>query len=97
MQVNVPSNSNRQLEKVQRHLAITAEVLNIPVDIISPSSNDTHREKLCFTEFSTTMFAWLLLTFLICLRNQLSFIHSIIRIKEYRRLKIVIHQIDSKN
>ena len=26
--------------------------------------NDTHREKVCFTQFSTSMAAWLLLTFL---------------------------------
>ena len=38
MQVNVASNSNSQLEKVQRHLPITAEALNIPVDIIPPST-----------------------------------------------------------
>ena len=25
--------------------------------------NDTHRERLCFTQFSTRMTAWLLLTF----------------------------------
>ena len=37
MQVNVASNSNSQLEKVQKHLPITAEALNTPVDII-PSS-----------------------------------------------------------
>ena len=40
--------------------------------------NDTHREKLCFTQFSTRMPAWLLVTFFICLHNQLSSIHFII-------------------
>ena len=50
-----------------------------------------------FTHVSTRMAAWLLLTFFICLPNQLSSIHSIKRITEYRCLKIVIHQIDSKN
>ena len=40
--------------------------------------NDTHREKLCFTQFSTRMAPWLLLTFFVCLHNQLSSIHSII-------------------
>ena len=40
--------------------------------------NDTHREKLCFTRFSTRMAACLLLTFFICLHDQLSSIHSII-------------------
>ena len=34
--------------------------------------NDTHREKLCFIQFSTRMDSWLLLTFLICLQSQLS-------------------------
>ena len=33
---------------------------------------DTQREKLCFIQFSTRMASWLLLTFLICLHNQLS-------------------------
>ena len=54
--------------------------------------NDTHRKRLFFTQFSTGMAGWLLLIFLICLYNQLSSIHSIIRC-----LKNVIHQIDSKN
>ena len=40
--------------------------------------NDTHREKLCFTQFSTRTTAWLLLTLLICLQNQLRSIYSII-------------------
>ena len=42
--------------------------------------NDTERGKLRFIQFSTRMTGWLLLTFLICLRNQLSsIIHSIIK------------------
>ena len=41
--------------------------------------NNTHREKLCFGQFSTIIAGWLLLTFLICVHNQLiSIIHSII-------------------
>ena len=59
--------------------------------------NDTHREKLCFTESSIRSAAWLLLTFCICLHNKLSSVHSITRMKQYRCLKNVIHQIDSKN
>ena len=43
--------------------------------------NDAHREKLCFTQFITRMAAWLLLTFFICLHNQLSSVYSITRIK----------------
>ena len=43
------------------------------------------------------MAAWLLLTFLICLHNQLSSIHYVPRIKEYRCLKNEIHQIDGQN
>ena len=43
--------------------------------------NDTHREKLCFTQFIADGFtdieAWLLLTFLICLHNQLNSLSSI--------------------
>ena len=46
--------------------------------------NDTHSEKLCFTQFSTIMSTWLLLTFSICLHNQL-------------RSKNVFYHIDSKN
>ena len=42
------------------------------------SDNDTHSEKLSFTQFSIRMATWLLLTFSICLYNQLSTIHSII-------------------
>ena len=45
------------------------------------SLNDTHREKLCFTQFSARMAAWLLLAFFICLHNQLSYIYSITRIR----------------
>ena len=33
--------------------------------------NDTHGENVCFNQFSKRMAAWLLLTFLICLHNQL--------------------------
>ena len=44
--------------------------------------NDTHREKLCFTQFSIRMAVWLILTVLISFHNQ---------------FKNVIHQIDSKN
>ena len=58
---------------------------------------DAHREKPCFTQFSTRMAAWLLLTFFICLHNQLSSIYSIITCKKYGCLKNVIHQIDSTN
>ena len=39
--------------------------------------NAAHGEKLRFTQFSTKVAAWLLLTFS-CLHNQLSSIHSII-------------------
>ena len=35
--------------------------------------------------------------FFVCLHNQLSSLHSISHIKEYRYLKKVIHQINSKN
>ena len=59
--------------------------------------NDTHRKKLGFTQFSASMVAGLLLTFLICLHNQLRSAHLLSRTKEYRCLKNVIHQIDSKN
>ena len=46
------------------------------------SVNNTHREKLCFIQFSTKIAGWLLPTFLICLHNQLnSIIHFITRIK----------------
>ena len=57
-------------------------------------------EKLCFIQFSTRMANWLLLTFFICLHNQLSSIHSTIHyliIYLYLCLKKVIYQLDSKN
>ena len=63
----------------------------------STPCNDTHREQLCFTQFSTRMAGWLFLTFFIYLHNQLSSTHSIITYKEYRCLKNVIHQTDSKS
>ena len=50
------------------------------------------RKDLCFTQFSTRMAGWLLLIFLICLHNQINTFHY-----QYRDLKTVIHQIDSKN
>ena len=53
-------------------------------------------EKNC-VQFSARMAAWLLLTFFICLYNQSSSIHFITRIKEYRCLKNLIHQIEGKN
>ena len=63
--------------------------------------NDTHRERLCFTKILLNsvqgMAAWLLLIIFICLNNQLSSIHSIIIYQEYRCLKNLIHQVDSKN
>ena len=31
--------------------------------------NDIHREKLCYTKFSTKKAAWLFVTFFICLHN----------------------------
>ena len=49
-----------------------------------------------FTQFSKRMAAWLLLIFFICLHHQLRFMNSITRIKKYKCLKNVIHQIDSK-
>ena len=58
--------------------------------------DDTHMEKLCFIQFNQSINSvqeWL---FFMCLHNQLSPIHSIITYKDYRCLKIVIHQIDSK-
>ena len=42
------------------------------------------------------MAAWLLLTFFIYLHNQLSSIHSLSRIRQYKCLKNVIHQVDKK-
>ena len=57
------------------------------------SLNDTHmKEFLCFTEFSTKI-SWLLLTFFICLHNQLSSFNSIIVQMSEKR----VHQVDSKN
>ena len=52
--------------------------------------NDTHREKLCFIQFSTRMAVWPLLTFFICLHNHLSSMHSITRIKEYNLKNVAL-------
>ena len=35
--------------------------------------NDTHGEKLCLSQLSTRIVAWLLMTFFICLHDQLSY------------------------
>ena len=48
-------------------------------------------------QFSTRMAAWLLLTFFICLHNQLSLCVLLSFIKEYKCLKNVINQIHTKN
>ena len=53
--------------------------------------------KNSFIQFSTRMAAWLLLTFFICLHNQLSLCVLLSFIKEYKCLKNVINQIHTKN
>ena len=53
------------------HMEVKSAYLHTPI-------NNTHKEKLCFTHFSTRMATWLLLTFYICEHNQLNSIHSII-------------------
>ena len=65
--------------------------------ITNYSINNTHREKLFRLLEYMNMAAWLLLTFFICLRNDLSPIHFIIAYSQSRCLKNVIHQIDNKN
>ena len=55
--------------------------------------NDTHREKLlnCFTQLVEEFIeieAWLLLTFFICLHNELSSIHSIVTNQTVQMLEI---------
>ena len=55
--------------------------------------NDTHTWKICFTQFSTRMAAWLLLNFSICLHNQLSSMNSIIT---YERVQM-FEKCDSLN
>ena len=60
--------------------------------------NNAHMEKLCFTQFSTGLAAWLLLNFFIRLQFTQSVKYiSLSRIKEYRCLKNGIYQIDSKS
>ena len=58
--------------------------------------NNTEREKLCFTLFSTRMAPWLVLAFFIYLHNQLSSIHAIITFIKYRCLKN-FHSSNSEN
>ena len=53
--------------------------------------------KNSFIQFSKGMAAWLLLTFFICLHNQLSLCVLLSFIKEYKCLKNVINQIHTKN
>ena len=79
---------NSSPTKIQKLCQVRVTLL-----ISSACFNDTHMEKLCFIQFSTRMAGWLLLTFLICLHNQLSsIIHCIITYQEYRCLKNVIYQ-----
>ena len=60
----------------------TSNILNFhSSDLTVKLIDDTHMEKLCFTQFSTRMAAWLLLTFFICLHNHLNYIYSIIPYK----------------
>ena len=47
------------------HMEVKSAYLHTPI-------NNTYKEKLCFTHFSTRMATWLLLTFYICEHNQLS-------------------------
>ena len=60
--------------------------------IISLSVNDTHMEELDSVQKFIETQGWLLLTFFICLHNQLSSFNSIIVMSEKR-----VHQVDSKN
>ena len=55
------------------------------------------REKLCFTQFSKRMAACLLMTFLICLHNQLSYIHSVITYERVKMFEKGDSSIDCKN
>ena len=60
----------------------------------------THREKHCFTQFSTRMVAWLLLTFFICFIQSTFYkfhYYPLLAMTGYRCLEIMIHQIDIKN
>ena len=60
--------------------------------------NSAHRENLCFIQFSKRIYWNKSLTDLLhILHNHLSSIHSIVRIKKYRCLNRVIHEIDKKN
>ena len=70
--------------------------LVLSADLLA-SFNDTHWEKLCFTQFSTWMAGWLLLTFLICLHNQLSSIMHSVHVLRVQMFEKCVHQIDSKN
>ena len=58
------------------HLWTTALIITLIVadhcNTLGIGINDTQREKLCFTQFSTRTAIWLPLTFFICLHNQLS-------------------------
>ena len=60
------------------HLGISARIGKKVKGNNNSAINDTYKEKLCFNKFSTRMAAWQLLSFFICLHNQLSSTHSII-------------------
>ena len=63
----------------------------------TPNKLTIHTGKNCFTQFSTRMAAWVLLTFFICLQNQLSFLDSIItHVLRVHMSEKNDYQIDSK-
>ena len=54
------------------HLESRKIIFFCPCNVYTWSFNDTDKEKLCFTQFIARMAAWLLLSFIIRLHNQLS-------------------------
>ena len=78
---NIHSSNKNLLEYSHRKLLVissTSSVDPIYTSFGRTHFNDTHSKKLCFTRFTTRMTAWLFLTFVMCLHNQLSSIHFII-------------------
>ena len=81
--------SNWQLSSTQFFHFVS---VSTSVNCFRALSNDTHMKELDSLQKFIEAQGWLLLTFFICLHNQLSSFNSIIVMSEKR-----VHQVDSKN
>ena len=72
------SGSRRNLRKCEEKVNTESTIRGVLLTILT-------RKDLCFTQFSTGMAVCLLLSFFICLHNQLSSVHSIITTQMFEK------------